>query len=134
MVLILIFAFIINSNYLSKNIDVYLNYEKISEVGRMDSIDKFISKLEFYKNDYYRNIDLEIIENQYSFLDYLKINNFKLFNGDFYILDFELGNKINPNNDKVLFYYSNENREGYYFYAKEYGRNINLNLARIFRI
>ena len=134
MVLILIFGFVINSNYIIRNIEVYLDYENISEIHKIDAIDKFISQLEFYKDDYYNKVDLEFIDGGVTFLDYVKNNNLKLFKGNFYILDFILGNKVNPNNDKIVFYYSTENREGYYFYVKEHGRNIDLNIARVFRV
>lgn len=130
----LIFGIVLNSNYIGKNIKVYCEYENISERNSIEIIDKFIGQLERYKNEYYNAIDNEILESNISFLDYIKFNDLKLFRGDFYILDFRLGNKVNPNNDKVIFYYSDESREGYYFYAKEYDRNIDLDIARIFRV
>lgn len=134
MVLTLIFSLIMNSNYMSKNISTYLDYENISEVGMIDPINNFISKLKIYKDDYYRAIDESLIVEGVTFLDYIKNNNIKLFKGNLYILSFSLGNIINPNGDKILLYYSNEDKKGYYFYAKENGRDINLDLARIFRI
>ncbi len=123
-----------NSNYMSKNISTYLDYENISEVGMIDPINNFISKLKIYKDDYYRAIDESLIVEGVTFLDYIKNNNIKLFKGNLYILNFSLGNIINPNGDKILLYYSDEDKKGYYFYAKENGRDINLDLARIFRI
>lgn len=123
-----------NSNYMSKNISTYLDYENISEVGMIDPIDDFISKLKIYKDDYYRAVDESLITEEVTFLDYVKNNNIKLFKGDLYILSFSLGNSVNPNGDKILLYCSNENKKGYYFYVKENGRDINLDLARIFRI
>ncbi|AID44960.1 Hypothetical protein SFBmNL_01055 [Candidatus Arthromitus sp. SFB-mouse-NL] len=123
-----------NSNYMSKNISTYLDYENISEVGMIDPINNFISKLKIYKDDYYRAVDESLIVEGVTFLDYIKNNNIKLFKGNLYILSFSLGNIINPNGDKILLYYSNEDKKGYYFYAKENGRDINLDLARIFRI
>ncbi|BAK56746.1 hypothetical protein SFBM_0980 [Candidatus Arthromitus sp. SFB-mouse-Japan] len=134
MVLTLIFSLIMNSNYMSKNISTYLDYENISEVGMIDPINNFISKLKIYKDDYYRAIDESLIVEGVTFLDYIKNNNIKLFKGNLYILNFSLGNIINPNGDKILLYYSDEDKKGYYFYAKENGRDINLDLARIFRI
>ena len=134
MVLKLIFSLIMNSNYMSKNISTYLDYENISEVGMIDPINNFISKLKIYKDDYYRAIDESLIVEGVTFLDYIKNNNIKLFKGNLYILNFSLGNIINPNGDKILLYYSDEDKKGYYFYAKENGRDINLDLARIFRI
>ncbi|WP_042294735.1 hypothetical protein [Candidatus Arthromitus sp. SFB-mouse-NL] len=134
MVLTLIFSLIMNSNYMSKNISTYLDYENISEVGMIDPINNFISKLKIYKDDYYRAVDESLIVEGVTFLDYIKNNNIKLFKGNLYILSFSLGNIINPNGDKILLYYSNEDKKGYYFYAKENGRDINLDLARIFRI
>ncbi|BAK80059.1 hypothetical protein SFBNYU_005930 [Candidatus Arthromitus sp. SFB-mouse-NYU] len=123
-----------NSNYMSKNISTYLDYENISEVGMIDPINNFISKLKIYKDDYYRAVDESLIVEGVTFLDYIKNNNIKLFKGNLYILNFSLGNIINPNGDKILLYYSDEDKKGYYFYAKENGRDINLDLARIFRI
>ncbi len=123
-----------NSNYMSKNISTYLDYENISEVSMIDPINNFISKLKIYKDDYYRAIDESLIVEGVTFLDYIKNNNIKLFKGNLYILNFSLGNIINPNGDKILLYYSDEDKKGYYFYAKENGRDINLDLARIFRI
>ncbi len=134
MVLTLIFSLIMNSNYMSKNISTYLDYENISEVSMIDPINNFISKLKIYKDDYYRAIDESLIVEGVTFLDYIKNNNIKLFKGNLYILNFSLGNIINPNGDKILLYYSDEDKKGYYFYAKENGRDINLDLARIFRI
>ncbi|EIA24529.1 hypothetical protein SFBSU_006G698 [Candidatus Arthromitus sp. SFB-mouse-SU] len=134
MVLTLIFSLIMNSNYMSKNISTYLDYENISEVGMIDPINNFISKLKIYKDDYYRAVDESLIVEGVTFLDYIKNNNIKLFKGNLYILNFSLGNIINPNGDKILLYYSDEDKKGYYFYAKENGRDINLDLARIFRI
>ena len=134
MVLTLIFSLIMNSNYMSKNISTYLDYENISEVSMIDPINNFISKLKIYKDDYYRAIDESLIVEGVTFLDYIKNNNIKLFKGNLYILNFSLGNIINPNGDKILLYYSDEDKKGYYFYAKENGRDINLELARIFRI
>ncbi len=123
-----------NSNYMSKNISTYLDYENISEVSMIDPINNFISKLKIYKDDYYRAVDESLIVEGVTFLDYIKNNNIKLFKGNLYILNFSLGNIINPNGDKILLYYSDEDKKGYYFYAKENGRDINLDLARIFRI
>ena len=134
MVLTLIFSLIMNSNYMSKNISTYLDYENISEVSMIDPINNFISKLKIYKDDYYRAVDESLIVEGVTFLDYIKNNNIKLFKGNLYILNFSLGNIINPNGDKILLYYSDEDKKGYYFYAKENGRDINLDLARIFRI
>ena len=61
MVLTLIFSLIMNSNYMSKNISTYLDYENISEVGMIDPINNFISKLKIYKDDYYRAVDESLI-------------------------------------------------------------------------
>ena len=119
---------------MSKNISTYLDYENISEVSMIDPINNFISKLKIYKDDYYRAVDESLIVEGVTFLDYIKNNNIKLFKGNLYILNFSLGNIINPNGDKILLYYSDEDKKGYYFYAKENGRDINLDLARIFRI
>lgn len=133
MVLILIFGFVVNSNYITKDIDVYLQYEEINDVNEISEIENFINQLEIHKNSYYEKVDLGLIKSDLSFLDYVKKENLKLFKGNFSILNFTLGNKVNLNGDKVVLYYSDKNEEGYYFYAKEHGRNINLSIARIFR-
>lgn len=123
-----------NSNYMSKNISIYLDYENISEIDKIDPINDFLFKFKMYKDDYYNAIDESLIENDTTFLNYIMDNNIKLFKGDLYILNFKLGNSINPNGDKILLYHDRITRESYYFYAEENGRDIKLDLARIFRV
>lgn len=134
MVMILIFGLIINSNLIGKNFEAYLGAEKKTDRDQLDIAEEFVLKLGAYKDEYYRNIDLGVIEDEFTFLNYIKKNNLKLFNGNFYILDFVLGNKLNPNGYKILFYKDKRIDRGYYFYTKENGRNIKLNIARIFKI
>lgn len=134
MVIILIFGFVINSNYITKDMDVYLAYEEMNNLDDIEDITIFINRLEDYKNSYYDKVDLGILESDLSFLDYVKTNNLNLFKGNFSVLDFTIAGKVNLNDYKVVFYYSDKNEEGYYFYAKEYGRDINLNIARILKV
>ncbi len=72
MVMILIFTFAINSNYITKDMDVYLNYEKICELNDISEVNDFISQLKVYKDNYYNKIDLGIIDSDLSFLNYVK--------------------------------------------------------------
>lgn len=123
-----------NSNYMSKNISAYLDYENISEIDKIDPINDFLFKFKMYKDDYYSAIDESLIADDTTFLNYVINNNIKLFKGDLYILNFKLGNSINPNGDKILLYYDRITKKGYYFYAEENGRDIKLDLARIFRV
>lgn len=134
MVLILIFSLVIGSNYTSRDIDVYLNYENISDNDQIGIVSDFISRFERLKDDYYYEVDIELRDSSVSFLDYLRDVGIKLPGGKLYIMDFLMDGRLNPNGDKVLYYYSNDNKEGYYFYAIENGRDIDLTLARVFRI
>lgn len=134
MVLILIFGLVIGSNYTTRDLDVYLNYENITDFDQIDIVNDFIEQFERIKRDYYYEVDMELRDGSMSFLDYIKSAGIKVPNGKVYMMDFSLDGRLNPNDDKVLYYYSNDNKEGYYFYAIENGRNIDLTLARVFRI
>ena len=132
-ILTLIFSFTLKSSHKLNKFKLYVDYGRISKINEIGDLYKFVEKFNFYKDDYYENVDLGFDNEGLSFLDYIKSKNIKLFKGNLYILDFKFGNKINPNNDKVLLYRSLINKKGYYIYAKEKGRDIKLDIAYIFR-
>ena len=124
MILVLILSFTLKSSHKLNKFKLYIEYNRVSKLNEITDLKQFIQKFNHYKNDYYKNVDFGF--------DNVK-NNIKLFKGNLYILDFKFGNKINPNDDKVLLYRSLINKKGYYIYARENGRDIELDIAYIFK-
>ncbi len=133
MILVLILSFTLKSSHKLNKFKLYIEYNRVSKLNEITDLKQFIQKFNHYKNDYYKNVDFGFDNVGLSFLNYIKKNNIKLFKGNLYILDFKFGNKINPNDDKVLLYRSLINKKGYYIYARENGRDIELDIAYIFK-